>query len=311
MRELHRPVLCQEVVRLLDPRPGKVYVDGTVGLGGHAEALLREEPSITLVGIDLDPEALSLATERLSGFGDRVRLVHGNYRDLTRHLAALGIRKIAGLFLDLGVSSLQFDAPDRGFSFRRDGPLDMRMDPTRGETAAQFVNTASEDALAEVLLRYGEERFAERIARAIVQERVKIPVETTERLANIVRGAIPRRFHPKAIDPATRTFQALRIAVNRELENLNQGLEEGFQCLELGGILAAISFHSLEDRLVKRFLRHKALSCICPPDLPECVCDKEIEAEILTPRPIRPSEEEIAQNPRARSARLRAAQRLT
>jgi len=310
MSEMHRPVLCQEVVRLLDPRPGKVYVDGTVGLGGHAEALLREEPSITLVGIDLDPEALSLVAERLSGFGGRVRLVHGNYRDLARHLAALGIRTIAGFFLDLGVSSLQFDAPDRGFSFRRDGPLDMRMDPTRGETAAQFVNTASEGTLAEVLLRYGEERFAERIARAIVQERAKAPVETTERLANIVREAIPRRFHPQSIDPATRTFQALRIAVNRELENLEHGLEEGFQCLERGGTLAVISFHSLEDRRVKRFLRHKALACTCPPDLPECVCDKRVEVEVLTPKPIRPSAGEIAQNPRARSARLRAAQKI-
>ena len=193
MPEIHRPVLRQEVVRLLDPRPERVYVDGTVGLGGHAEALLHAEPSIRLIGIDLDPKALSLAGERLSGFGDRVRLVHGNYRDLTRHLAALGVREIAGFLLDLGVSSLQFDAPERGFSFRRDGPLDMRMDPTRGETAAQFVNAASEEALAEALFRYGEERFAKRIARAIVQERVKVPIETTDRLAKIVREAIPRR----------------------------------------------------------------------------------------------------------------------
>ena len=310
MPELHRPVLCQEVVRLLDPQPGKIYVDGTVGLGGHAEALLREEPAITLVGIDLDPEALSFAAERLSDFGNRVHLIHGNYRDLARHLIAIGIQKIAGFSLDLGVSSLQFDEARRGFSFRRDGPLDMRMDPTWGETAAQFVNTASEDALSEILLRYGEERFAKRIARTIVQERVKTPVETTERLANIVREAIPRRFHPKAIDPATRTFQALRIVINQELENLDRGLEEGFQCLECEGTLVAISFHSLEDRLVKRFLRHKALSCTCPPDLPECVCDKQVEVKILTPKPIRPSEEEIAQNPRARSARLRAARKI-
>ena len=310
MSEMHRPVLCQEVVRLLDPRPEKIYVDGTVGLGGHAEALLRAEPSILLIGIDLDPRALSLAEERLSGFGDRVRLVHGNYRDLTRHLAALGVRELAGFFLDLGVSSLQFDAPERGFSFRRDGPLDMRMDPTQGETAAQLVDGASEEALAEALLHYGEERFAKRIARAIVQERAKTPIETTDRLAKIVKEAIPRRFHPKSIDPATRTFQALRIAVNRELESLEQGLEEGFQCLEHGGRFAAISFHSLEDRRVKRFLRHKALACTCPPGLPECVCDKRVEVEVLTPRPIRPSNEGIEQNPRARSARLRAARKI-
>ena len=227
MSEMHRPVLCQEVVRLLDPRPEKIYVDGTVGLGGHAQTLLHAEPSIRLIGIDLDPKALSLAEERLSGFGDRVRLVHGNYCDLTRHLTALGVRKIAGFFLDLGVSSLQLDVPERGFSFRRDGPLDMRMDPTCGEMAAQFVSAASEGMLAEALFRYGEERFAKRIARAIVQERAKAPIETTDRLADIVREAIPRRFHPKSIDPATRTFQALRIVVNRELESLEQGLPDG------------------------------------------------------------------------------------
>lgn len=306
----HLPVMRDEVVRLLAPRAGAMIVDGTVGLGGHAEAILDAAPEVSVVGIDLDPEALALATERLARFGERVRLVHGNYRDVAAYLEDLGTGPVDGFLVDLGLSSLQLDRPSRGFSFREDGPLDMRMDPTAGPDAAQLVNTATQSELQTILSRYGEERFAGRIARAIVRARANATISTTSDLAAIVRDAIPRKFHPRSIDAATRTFQALRIAVNRELENLEAGLEAGFGALRPGGVLAAISFHSLEDRIVKGFLRHKALSCTCPPDFPVCVCDKRVEVEILTKRPIVPRDEEVEGNPRARSAKLRAGRKL-
>jgi len=307
---IHRPVLSQEIVSLLDPCPGGVVVDGTVGLGGHAEALLQAESGVTVIGIDRDEEALRHAANRLSPFKERVRLIHGNYRDLGEHLDVLGIDTITGFLLDLGLSSLQLDTADRGFSFRHAGPLDMRMDTTQSMTAAELVNHSSEDELVRILRDYGEERFARRIVRAILAARAKELIETTGRLAEIVHSAIPRKFHPKAIHPATRTFQALRIAVNEELANLKEGLEGGFQAIAPGGVIAVISFHSLEDRIVKGFFRYKALSCTCPPDFPVCVCDKKVEVEIITRKPIRPSPEEVAKNPRARSAKLRAARKL-
>lgn len=307
---IHRPVLRKEVVLLLNPRPGRIYVDGTVGLGGHTEALFEAQPEITVIGIDLDTEALEIAGKRLSRFGGRIHLNHGNFRDIAGHLNRSGSKSIAGLLLDLGLSSLQVDSASRGFSFRLDGPLDMRMDPSQDLTASDLVNAASEGALTDILRRFGEERFAGRIARGIVTARAKSPLKTTQALADIVRQAIPRRFHLKHIDPATRTFQALRIAVNRELENLKAGLEAGFEVVEPGGVIAVISFHSLEDRTVKQFFRAKALSCTCPPDLPACVCNKQVEAEILTRKPIRASCAEVAENPRARSAKLRAARKV-
>jgi len=307
---IHRPVLSQEIVSLLDPRPGGVVVDGTVGLGGHAEALLQAESGVTVIGIDRDEEALRHAANRLSPFKERVRLIHGNYRDLGEHLDVLGIDTITGFLLDLGLSSLQLDTADRGFSFRHAGPLDMRMDTTQSMTAAELVNHSSEDELVRILHDYGEERFARRIVRAILAARAKELIKTTGRLAEIVHSAIPRKFHPKVIHPATRTFQALRIAVNEELANLKEGLEAGLQAIAPGGVIAVISFHSLEDRIVKGFFRYKALSCTCPPDFPVCVCDKKVEMEIITRKPIRPSPEEVAKNPRARSAKLRVARKL-
>jgi 16S rRNA (cytosine1402-N4)-methyltransferase len=307
---IHQTVLSQEIVNLLGPHPGGVVVDGTVGLGGHAEALLQAEPGVTVIGIDRDEEALSHAAQRLAPFKERVRLIHGNYRDCVEILETLGMERIDGFLLDLGLSSLQLDTPDRGFSFRHDGPLDMRMDATEQVTAAELVNHSSEDELVRILRDYGEERFARRIVRAIFAARAKELIETTGRLAEIVHSAIPRKFHPKAIHPATRTFQALRIAVNEELANLKEGLEAGFQAIAPGGVIAVISFHSLEDRIVKGFFRYKALSCTCPPDFPICVCDKKVEMEILTRKPVLPSPEEIAKNPRARSAKLRAARKL-
>ena len=301
---IHRPVMRTEAVRFLAPDRGGIYVDGTVGLGGHAAAILTAGPEARLIGIDRDPQALRYAAARLAQFGDRVRLVHGNYRDLTEILSGLGIEAIDGFLLDLGLSSLQLDAPERGFSFRADGPLDMRMDPTQKTSAADLVNAASVEELARILRDYGEERFAGRIARAIVAAR---PIETTGALAEVVRRAIPRRFHERRIDPATRTFQALRIAVNDELRNLQDGLAAGFAALRPGGVIVVISFHSLEDRIVKRFFRKLATpryESLAPgPPLPP-------QAEVLTKKPLRPSEEEIGENPRARSAKLRACRKL-
>ncbi|MCD6142093.1 16S rRNA (cytosine(1402)-N(4))-methyltransferase RsmH [Candidatus Bipolaricaulota bacterium] len=301
---IHRPVMRAEAVRFLAPDRGGIYVDGTVGLGGHAAAILAAGPEARLIGIDRDPQALRYAAARLAQFGDRVRLVHGNYRDLAEILAGLGIEAIDGFLLDLGLSSLQLDAPERGFSFRADGPLDMRMDPTQKTSAADLVNAASVEELARILRDYGEERFAGRIARAIVAAR---PIETTRALAEVVRRAIPRRFHERRIDPATRTFQALRIAVNDELRNLQDGLAAGFAALRPGGVIVVISFHSLEDRIVKRFFRKLATpryESLAPgPPLPP-------QAEVLTKKPLRPSEEEIGENPRARSAKLRACRKL-
>ena len=301
---IHRPVMRAEAVRFLAPDRGGIYVDGTVGLGGHAAAILAAGPEARLIGIDRDPQALRYAAARLAQFGDRVRLVHGNYRDLAEILSNLGIEAIDGFLLDLGLSSLQLDAPERGFSFRADGPLDMRMDPTQGRSAADLVNAASVEELARILRDYGEERFAGRIARAIVAAR---PIETTGALAEVVRRAIPRRFHERRIDPATRTFQALRIAVNDELRNLQDGLAAGFAALRPGGVIVVISFHSLEDRIVKRFFRKLATpryESLAPgPPLPP-------QAEVLTKKPLRPSEEEIGENPRARSAKLRACRKL-
>jgi len=306
----HTPVLRDEVVRLLEPRSGGVIVDGTVGLGGHAEAILEAEPSVRLIGIDRDPGALGRARERLSQFGSRVTLVHGNYRDLDRLLNEIGVDRIDGLLLDLGVSSLQLDDAGRGFSFRLDGPLDMRADLTTGETAAGWLATAPQTEIAEVLTACGEERYADRIARAIDEARQRGPIETTGALAKIVRGAVPSTYRRGRIDPATRTFQALRIHINDELGALENGLCVGFDHLAEGGVLAVISFHSLEDRIVKRFFQEKAADCTCPPELLECICGKRVEAEVLTKRPVTPAPGEIEANPRARSAKLRAARKV-
>jgi 16S rRNA (cytosine1402-N4)-methyltransferase len=306
----HTPVLRDEVVRWLTPRSDGVIVDGTVGLGGHAEALLEAAPTVRLVGIDRDPAALGLARDRLARFGSRVTLVHGSYRDVDRLLDEFGVDRIEGFLLDLGVSSLQLDDASRGFSFRLDGPLDMRADPTNGVTAADWIASARQTELAEVLSSYGEERYADRIARAIDEARRRGPIETTATLAAIVRDAVPAAYRKGRIDPATRTFQAIRIRVNGELDALEGGLRAGFDRLARGGVLAVVSFHSLEDRIVKRFLREKTADCVCPPELPECVCGKRVEAEILTKRPVKPTAAEIEANPRARSAKLRAARKV-
>ena len=290
----HIPVMTSEVLQHLRPEGGGVFVDCTVGLGGHARALLEAGASRVL-GLDRDPEALARAEETLAPWSDRIALVHADFRALDEILDRQQVARIDGALADLGISSLQLDAPGRGFSFGRDEPLDMRMDRSSGDTAADFVAQATERELADTIFAYGEERFSRRIARAIVAARKEAPVDTTARLAAIVRRAIPRRGFMR-IDPATRTFQALRIWVNRELEGLDRFIEIAVARLRAGARIAIISFHSLEDRVVKHTMR--ALE------------QREPLVRVLTRKPVIPTEREVERNPRARSAKLRAAERL-
>jgi 16S rRNA (cytosine1402-N4)-methyltransferase len=312
----HRPVLLAEVVALLRPRAGGRYVDCTVGAGGHAAALLEaSSPDGRLLGIDADPDALRLAGERLQRFGDRVRLVHASFRDLQALLSetAFGaVDAVDGVLFDLGVSSMQLERAARGFSFQVEGPLDMRMDPGTVRTAAELVNELPEAALAELIARYGEERWARRIARAIVERRRRAPLRTTTELAAVVASAVPGGRHGAGgrIHPATRTFQALRIAVNDELQALEEALPAAIEALVPGGRVVVIAFHSLEDRIVKRAFARAAGRCVCPPGLPVCRCGARAQVRILTPKPITPGATERAANPRSRSARLRAAEKL-
>jgi 16S rRNA (cytosine1402-N4)-methyltransferase len=292
---LHEPVMVAEVLANLRPERGGVFVDCTVGLGGHARAVLEAGAS-RLLGLDRDQEALRLAGERLAPWRDRVELVHADYRQLPAVLSERGIDAIDGALADLGVSSMQFDAPGRGFSFRADEPLDMRMDRTSGPTAADLIQQVPEQELADAIFRFGEEHFSRRIARAIVDARRTAPVRSTGQLAAIVRRAIPRRGYQR-IDPATRTFQALRIWVNRELEGLDTFLQDAACRLRDGARLVVISFHSLEDRIVKQTFRALEKG-------------SEIAMRVLTKRPLTAADEEVARNPRARSAKLRAAERI-
>jgi len=290
----HVPVMSAEVLGFLRPSRGGLFVDCTVGLGGHARALLEAGAS-RLLGLDRDRDALAIAHATLAPWSDRVELVHADYRTIDDVLAARQIAEVDGVLADLGVSSLQFDAEGRGFSFQRDEPLDMRMDRSGGETAADLVARSSERELADAIFQYGEERFSRRIARALVHERSETPIVTTGRLATIVRRAIPRRGFAR-IDPATRTFQALRIWVNRELEGLDRFLEAAVNRLRIGARLAVITFHSLEDRIVKHTLR--------------AIDQRGGTVRVLTKKPLIPSDDEVQRNPRARSAKLRAAEKV-
>jgi len=306
----HQPVLLREALEALAVRPGGFWVDGTVGAGGHAEAILRATaPEGRLLACDRDAEALETARRRLASFGERVVLRHADYRRLGALLDEAGVPRVAGILLDLGISSLQLDDPGRGFSFQKDGPLDMRIDRTERTTAADLVGALTEERLAAVFKKYGEEKAARRIARALVRERVRAPIATTRRLSEIVASVLPVRG-PSRIHPATRTFQALRIAVNRELEGLDRLLEEAAARLEPGGLIAVISFHSLEDRVVKQTLRGLTRRCVCPRDLPVCACGRPGIVRLVGSKALRPSAEEALRNPRSRSARLRAAERL-
>ncbi|NIM04651.1 MAG: 16S rRNA (cytosine(1402)-N(4))-methyltransferase RsmH [Armatimonadetes bacterium] len=311
MAEFHIPVMLTEVLRFLEPRDGQTFVDCTVGGGGHAlQILKRIVPAGRLVGIDRDEAALRAAADRLAEYSSNLTLVRGNFSDLRAIAYGLGIQAVDGVLFDLGVSSHQLESAERGFSFRYDAPLDMRMDTAQALTARELVNSLSERRLAELIWRHGEDRWAKRIAKFIVDRRARRPVETTGQLVEAILAAVPARARGGAIHLATRTFQALRIAVNNELESLRAGLEGAIQLLTPGGGICILSYHSLEDRIAKRSLVAHSGRCVCPPALPACVCGAKKELEILTKRPVVPSAEEIAANPRARSARLRAARKL-
>lgn len=305
----HEPVLAASVVEHLLPalEHGGVVVDATFGRGGHARAILDAAPTAELVGIDRDPEALDEGGADLAAYADRVRLVRDDFENLEAVLERLGIATVRGVLLDLGVSSPQLDEAARGFSFRNDGPLDMRMDPAQELTAATVVNDYSERALSGVIRDYGEERFATRVARAIVKER---PHTSTTSLAEVVKAAIPAATRRTGGHPARRTFQAIRIEVNHELDALERVLPAAIDSLDTGGRVAVISYHSLEDRIVKRTFVDAANGCTCPPDFPVCVCGAEAKIRILTRRPVRPPHDESDRNPRASAARLRVAERL-
>ncbi len=299
-----------EVLAALQPRPGGLYLDGTVGGGGHARLILEASaPDGRLIGLDRDPEALRRATEVLTTFGDRVILRHRNFSEAAQVLTELGLDGVDGMLLDLGVSSFQLDTAERGFSFREEAPLDMRMDPTAGPTAAEVVNELEAKELIRIFREYGEERWAGRIARRIVRVRQEDPLRTTRQLAELVRQVVPGGTVPSRIHPATRVFQALRIFVNGELEHVAEGVSRGLDLLKPGGRLVVISFHSLEDRIVKRIFQQEAKGCICPPRLPVCSCGRVPLIDLLPRKGVRPGAAEVAANPRARSAVLRTARR--
>ena len=308
---VHEPVLLREVVDLLAVGSGATVIDATLGLGGHAEALLEAVgPDGRVLGIDRDEQALAAARQRLARFGDSFVGVHGNHTDLLKLLRQNGIFAVDGVLFDLGVSSMQLDDPERGFSFRGDGPLDMRMDPGTGITAAELLATSSEQELRHLIWHYGEERRAGAIARAIVDQRDKQHLTRTHELAELVRGVLGPAAQRYRIHPATRTFQALRIAVNREVDDLERLVTDASSVLRRGGRLAVISYHSLEDRPVKHSMKSLAERCVCPPKLPVCGCGRENLLKVVTSKPVRPTTSEIARNPRARSAKLRVGERL-
>ncbi|HRY43546.1 MAG TPA: 16S rRNA (cytosine(1402)-N(4))-methyltransferase RsmH [Thermoanaerobaculia bacterium] len=304
----HVPVLLREVLEALRPERGGVLVDATLGLGGHAEALLDASPSVRLVGIDRDPEALALARARLARFGDRFVAVEGRHEELALHLDRLDLPQVDGVLADLGVSSMQLDRAERGFSFMKDGPLDMRMGRT-GPTAADLVAELPGEELARVFRDYGEEPRAKAVARAVVSAREAAPIRTTGELRALVAKAVGGR-REEGRDPATRVFQALRIATNRELVELERFLDDAIARLSLGARVAVLSYHSLEDRIVKDVFRDRAAGCTCPPSFPVCVCSRRRVLALVTKKPIRPSDEEVLENRRSRSARLRVAERI-
>ncbi len=311
MVSFHTPVMLEKVLQSLRCKPGGIYVDGTLGGGGHARAILENTaPDGLLIGIDRDDDALLESEKRLQPFGQRKILIKGNFADIGEILTNLNIRKVDGILLDLGVSSHQLDTADRGFSFSLDAPLDMRMDQSSRYRAYDLVNLSPEKELRKVIRDYGEEPMAGRIARAILAKRASAPIRTTIELADVVCRAVRRQGVRKKVHPATRTFQAIRIAVNQELSNLSTAMDAGIDQLGQGGRFSIISFHSLEDRIVKETFRSWEGRCQCPPGLPVCQCQREAKLKVLTRKPLRPEAGESETNPRARSARLRTAEKI-
>lgn len=309
MEFAHKSVLLKESIEALAIKPSGIYCDGTAGGGGHSYEIAVRLQTGRLIALDRDPDAVKAATVRLSPFAGRVSVVQANFSQTKSVLEGLGISEVDGILLDLGVSSYQFDTPQRGFSYHYESPLDMRMSK-EGPTAADFVNSASYEEIARVLREYGEERFAGRIASAIVREREKHPIETTLALAELVKSSIPAAARRQGHHPARKTFQAIRIQVNGELNELSSLLDEALELLKPGGRLAIITFHSLEDRMVKQRFAGWAQGCTCPPDFPICVCHKKPRARIITRKGIEPSEQEQEENPRSRSARLRVMEKI-
>lgn len=305
---VHKPVLFQETIDSLAIRPEGTYIDGTAGGGGHSEAILQRLTTGRLLSIDQDPDAIAACTERLSRYPGSV-IRRGNFSQMGEIAAGCGIREVDGVLLDIGVSSYQLDTPERGFSYHHDAPLDMRMSK-EGPSARDLVNTLGQQELADIIFRYGEDRSARRIAQGIVQAREQAPIETTAQLAEIIKASVPAAVRRGEGHPARKTFQALRIAVNGELDRLREGLQAGFGLLKPGGRLAVITFHSLEDRIVKQQMHDWCQGCICPKDFPVCVCGRKPQGTLVYKKGLAPSEAEVAENPRARSARLRVIEKL-
>ena len=307
--QFHFPVMAKEVVEYLDLPEGAVVVDATVGLGGHSECLLNKYPSISkLIGMDVDQAAISLAKGRLSASEEKVEMVNRNFIHIKSTVNSLGIEYVDGIVADLGISSFQLERSGKGFSFKKNEFLDMRMDGGLQFSAYDLVNEMKSEELEYILKTYGEEKFARRIANSIVRSRAKKPIQTSFELASIISNSIPKKFHPKKTHPATKTFQALRISINNELDNLAIFIEEAVKILKTGARLAIISFHSLEDRIVKNMFRKLDSPCVCPPDLPVCACGKVQQIRRVTRSVVRPGKSEVEENPRARSSKMRVAE---
>lgn len=306
----HVTVLLNEAVDILDIKPEGIYVDGTLGGAGHSLEIVKKLTSGKLICFDQDINAISAAKEKLKDFMDKTILVHSNFENLREELNKLGIESIDGFLVDLGVSSHQLDVPERGFSYMQDAPLDMRMDNNAELSAYDVVNTYSEAELKRVIKDYGEENWSARIAKLIVERRATMPIRTTFELVDAIKAAIPKKMRDENQHPAKRTFQAIRIEVNRELDVIEKTLLTAVDMMNEGGVLAVITFHSLEDRIVKNVFKKLQYSCTCPPEFPVCICNSKQVVEIITRKPILPSENEVEMNPRSRSAKLRAARKL-
>ncbi|WP_454959998.1 16S rRNA (cytosine(1402)-N(4))-methyltransferase RsmH [Filifactor alocis] len=307
---LHKPVMLNECIEMLNIVPSGIYVDGTLGGAGHSLEIVKRLDSGKLIAFDQDIEAIENAKIKLKAYEDKVILIHDNFRNIKKSLEDIDIFRINGLLLDLGVSSYQLDSPERGFSYRYDAPLDMRMNQSSQISAKYIVNTYSEEDLKRIIRDYGEEKWASRIAQFIVEERMKKPIDTTGELVQIIKAAIPKKAREEDQHPAKRTFQAIRIETNHELDVIYDVLESAVELLLPGGVISVITFHSLEDRIVKNFFRDESTGCICPPEIPVCVCNHQARLRLAHRKPLVPSEEELRENPRSRSAKVRGAIKL-